>query len=98
MTSLIPRVEADELDIALISKYNPNQGTLLFHEPIVWIGPPQFDVSLNDPLPIVVYESTSLAKRSAIQSLGLPGRRYRVVYNSCSLAGHPYHWYNIWIT
>lgn len=36
---------------------------------------------------IAVYESTSLARRSAINSLALQGRRYKVVYNSSSLAG-----------
>jgi len=59
----------------------------LFHEPMVWVGSPQFDVWRRDPLPIAVYESTSLARRSAIHSLGLQGRRYKVVYNSSSLAG-----------
>lgn len=32
-------------------------------------------------------ESTSLAKRSAIHSLALQGRRYKVVYHSSSLVG-----------
>lgn len=54
---------------------------------MVWVGSPQFQVWRRDPLPIAVYESTSLAKRSAIHSLALQGRRYRVVYNSSSLAG-----------
>lgn len=60
---------------------------MLFHEPMVWVGAPQFDAWRRDPLPIAVYENTSLARRSAINSLGLQGRRYRVVYNSSSLAG-----------
>ena len=33
-TSLIPRVENNDLDLALISRDNPNRGTLLFHEPM----------------------------------------------------------------
>lgn len=85
--SLIPRVERGDLDIALISQNHSRQGTLLFHEPMVWVGSPQFDVWRRDPLPIAVYESDSLARRSAINSLALQGRRYRVVYNSSSLAG-----------
>lgn len=86
-TSLIPRVERGELDLALISRDHARRGTLLFHEPMVWVGSPQFDAWRRDPLPIAVYESSSLARRSAINSLGLQGRRYRVVYNSSSLAG-----------
>jgi len=86
-TSLIPRIERGDLDLALVSRENPRQGTLLFHEPMVWIGSTQFQVWRRDPLPIAVYESASLAKRSAINSLALQGRRYKVVYNSSSLAG-----------
>lgn len=86
-TSLIPRIENGEIDLALISRDNPRQGTLLFHEPMVWVGSPQFELWREDPIPIAVYESTSLAKKSAINSLALQGRRYRVVYNSSSLIG-----------
>lgn len=86
-TSLIPRVEAGDLDLALVSREHPSQGSLLFYEPMVWVGSPQFEVWRRDPLPIAVYESTSLAKRSAINALALQGRRYKVVYNSSSLSG-----------
>ncbi|MHA6495416.1 LysR family transcriptional regulator [Pseudomonas borbori] len=86
-TALIPRVERGDLDLALISRDHARRGTLLFHEPMVWVGSPQFDAWRRDPLPIAVYENTSLARRSAIHSLGLQGRRYKVVYNSSSLAG-----------
>ncbi|MHC8381291.1 LysR family transcriptional regulator [Pseudomonas sp. LB3P14] len=86
-TSLISRVERGDLDLALVSRDHPRRGTLLFHEPMVWVGSPQFEIWRRDPLPIATYENTSLARRSAINSLGLQGRRYRVVYNSSSLAG-----------
>lgn len=86
-TSLIPRIERGELDLALVSRDHARRGTLLFHEPMVWVGSPQFDVWRRDPLPIATYEETSLARRCAIHSLALQGRRYRVVYNSSSLAG-----------
>ena len=86
-TSLIPRIESNDLDLVLVSRDNANRGTLLFHEPMVWVGASQFETWRRDPLPIAVYESTSLAKKSAINSLALQGRRYKVVYNSSSLAG-----------
>lgn len=86
-TSLIPKVVSGELDLALVSRESPRHGTLLFHEPMVWIGEPQFQVWRRDPLPIAVYEDASLAKRSALHSLALQGRRFKVVYNSSSLAG-----------
>ena len=86
-TSLIPRVDRGDLDLALVSRDHPRHGTLLFHEPMVWVGATQFQLWQRDPLPIAVYEDTSLARRSAIHSLALQGRRYKVVYNSSSLAG-----------
>lgn len=86
-TSLVPRVASGELDLALVSRDHARRGTLLFHEPMVWVGSPQFELWRRNPLPIAVYEDTSLARRSAIQALAQQGRRYRVVYNSSSLAG-----------
>jgi len=86
-TALIPRVESGDLDLAIVSRDNKRRGTLLFREPMVWVCSPQFEVWKRDPLPIAVYESSSLAKRSAIDSLASRGRRYKVVYNSSSLAG-----------
>ena len=86
-TALIPRVEQGELDLALVSRDHARRGKLLFHEPMVWVGSPQFELWRRDPLPIAVYEDISLARRSAIQALALQGRRYKVVYHSSSLAG-----------
>lgn len=86
-TSLIPRVASGDLDLALVSRDHARRGTLLFHEPMVWVGSPQFDIWRRDPLPIAVYEEASLGRRSAINALALQGRPYKVVYNSSSLAG-----------
>jgi len=86
-TSLIPRVQRGDLDLALVSRDHARRGTLLFYEPMVWVGSAQFDVWQRDPLPIAVYEDTSLARRSALSALALQGRRYKIVYNSSSLAG-----------
>lgn len=86
-TSLIPRIENGDLDLALVSRDKPQQGTLLFHEPMVWVGSPQFETWRRDPLPLAVYESASLARRGAVKSLAQQGRRYRMVYDSSSLAG-----------
>lgn len=86
-TSLIPRIESGDLDLALVSRDHSHRGTLLFYEPMIWVGSSQFEVWKRDPLPIAVYESASLANRSAINSLAQQGRRYRVVYNSSSVTG-----------
>ena len=86
-TSLIPRVARGDLDLALISQDHARRGTPLFHEPMVWVGSARFDVWNRSPLPIAVYEAASLGRRSAIESLALQGRPYKVVYNSSNVAG-----------
>lgn len=86
-TSLIPRVARGDLDLALVSRDNSRRGTLLFHEPMVWVGSPQFEVWQRNPLPVAVYEAASLGRRSALNSLAQQGRPYKVVYNSSNLAG-----------
>ncbi|MBN8745454.1 MAG: LysR family transcriptional regulator [Thiomonas arsenitoxydans] len=86
-TALIPRVREGNLDLALVSRDHPRRGTLLFHEPMVWVGSAQFALWQRDPLPIAVYEEASLARRGAIHCLAQQGRRYKIVYNSSSLAG-----------
>ncbi|WP_316672954.1 LysR substrate-binding domain-containing protein [uncultured Tolumonas sp.] len=86
-TCLIPKIETNDLDLALISRDNDKRGTFLFHESMVWVGTSQFELWRRETIPIAVYESESLARRSAINSLALQGRPYKVVYNSSSLAG-----------
>ena len=86
-TALIPRVTQGDLDVALVSRDHARRGILLFHEPMVWVGSPQFELWRRDPLPIAVYEEASLARRGAMHALAQQGRRYKVVYNSSSLAG-----------
>ena len=86
-TALIPRVTQGDLDVALVSRDHARRGILLFHEPMVWVGSPQFALWRRDPLPIAVYEEASLARRGAMHALAQQGRRYKVVYNSSSLAG-----------
>jgi len=86
-TSLIPKVVRGDLDLALVSRDKPQRGRLLFQEPLVWVGAPQFEVWRKDPLPIAVYESGSMARMETMAALATKRRAYRVVYHSSSLAG-----------
>lgn len=86
-TSLIPRVARGELDLALVSQDKPQRGRFLFDEPLVWVGAAQFEAWRRDPLPIAVYESTSMARQATLAALGTRRRAYRLVYHSSSLAG-----------
>ena len=86
-TVLIPKVQRDELDLALVSRDTSRRGALLFREPLVWVGAAAFEAWRRDPLPVAVYEPGSLARSEALAALSAHKRAYRVVYNSSSLAG-----------
>ncbi|WP_415267313.1 LysR family transcriptional regulator [Acidovorax sacchari] len=86
-TSLIPKVVRGELDLALVSRDKPQRGRLLFREPLVWVGSPQYEVWRKAPLPIAVYETGSMARTATLDGLAQQRRPYRIVYHSSSLAG-----------
>lgn len=86
-TVLVPKIQRGELDLALVSRDRPGRGTLLFDEPLVWVGAPQHEAWRREPLPVAVYEHGSAARRDALAALAAARRAYRIVYNSASLAG-----------
>lgn len=86
-TTLLPRISRGEVDVALVSRDRASRGTLLFREPLVWVGAPQHEVWRRSPLPVAAYEQGSLVRREALAALASHRRDYRVVYNSASLAG-----------
>jgi DNA-binding transcriptional LysR family regulator len=87
-TLLIPKLQRGELDLAVVTRDRPQRGTLLFLEPLVWVGAAAHEGWRREPLPIAVYEPGSLARRGALEALSAQGRRHRIVYNSSSLPGH----------
>jgi DNA-binding transcriptional LysR family regulator len=87
-TLLIPKLARGELDVAVVTRDKPNRGTLLFPEPLVWVGASAHEAWRRDPLPVAVYEPGSLARHGALAALAKSKRRYRIVYNSSSLVGH----------
>jgi DNA-binding transcriptional LysR family regulator len=87
-TLLIPQVQRGEIDLAVVTRDRPQRGTLLFREPLVWVGAAQHEAWRRDPLPIAVYEPGSHARRGALAALAAQRRPYRIAYNSSSLPGH----------
>ena len=66
-------MQRGEIDLALVSRDKPSRGTLLFHEPLVWVGAAAFEAWRRDPLPLAVYEQASQARRSTIAASGVSG-------------------------
>jgi len=86
-TVLIPKVQRGELDLAVVTRDRPQRGSLLFKEPMVWVGATQHEAWRRDPLPVAVYEAGSRARREVLAALNARRRAHRVVYNSPSLVG-----------
>jgi DNA-binding transcriptional LysR family regulator len=86
-TALWPKVQAGEIDVALISRPNARVGRFLRDEPLVWVGDARHAAWQRTPLPVAMYEAGSLARREAVRALRRRGIAHRIVYDSASLAG-----------
>ncbi len=86
-TTLVPKVAAGEIDLALVSRHRGVGGTRLFRERLVWVGDPRHQAWRRTPLPVALYEPGSLARVQAVAALKAHRVAYRAVYNSASLAG-----------
>ena len=86
-SALIPKIEANELDLAIISRDHDGQGTFLFKEPLLWLGAEAYPVWQKRPLPIAMYEFGSQARKNIIHSLSTLEGEYRIVYSSPYIAG-----------
>lgn len=86
-TELIPRIARGEVDIGVVTRDRALRARPLFDEPLVWAAPPCFGAWRGSPLPIVVYEAASSARRAALGALRSRRQPYRVVCESASPAG-----------
>ncbi len=86
-TVLIPKVQRGEIDIAVVSRDRAQRGTLLFREPLVWVGSPRHEAWRRDPLPIAVHEPGSRVRREVVAAIKAHGRAHRIAYHSPNVAG-----------
>lgn len=86
-TELLPRIEADEIDLAIVSRDRPDRGQLLFNEPLVWVGEIGSELWRREPLPVAIYEEGSVARTATETALLASARRFRLAYHSPGLAG-----------
>ncbi len=85
--SLIPKAEAGELDVAIVTRDKPDRGHFLFSEPLVWTGSETCHLLDRTPLPVAMYEYGSEARRKVLRALDTLEGGYRVVYSSPYIAG-----------
>ena len=86
-TELVPRILRGEVDIGVVTRDRPMRGQPLFEEPLAWAAPGRFEAWRASPLPIVIYETGSSARRAASAARRSRRQPYRVVCESASPAG-----------
>lgn len=86
-STLIPKVENNELDIAIVTRDHAKRGDYLFSEEMVWVGSDAYPIWHKTPLPVAIYEFGSRIRKEMIQVLDTVQGGYRIVYNSSYVAG-----------
>ena len=88
---MIQRIDAGELDVALISVGNLGQddtrGEVVHREPLVWAGRAGGVAMRRNPLPLALASAECAWRRQALDALDRVGRRYRIAYSSEQCAG-----------
>ena len=87
---MIERIDAGELDLALITTGNLGQddsrGEPIHSEPLVWAGRSGGVAALRTPLPLALASRTA-RRRQALDALDRIGRGYRIAYSSEQTSG-----------
>lgn len=85
---LLDRVEAGDLDVALITRQPGRRtGKILRRERLVWAGSRQRLVHEEDPLPLALFPEGCVFRGHALAALDAKGTAWRVAYCSQSFAG-----------
>ena len=92
---LMRAIEANELDLTLISDGHQPQGwpaTQLWRGPLVWVTSTRHSPHRQEPLPLALADQTRLGQdcewaKAATTALEKAGWRYRVAYTSASQLG-----------
>ncbi|MCI0918271.1 LysR family transcriptional regulator [Pseudomonas stutzeri] len=88
---MIQRIDAGELDVALISVGNLGQddsrGEVIHSEPLVWAGRAGGVAVERNPLPLALSSPECAWRRQAMDALDRADRPYRIAYSSEQCAG-----------
>lgn len=64
-----------------------SEGTMVWREPLVWVGGDRLRLAADEPIPLVLAPSPDIYRRRALAALEQAGKPWRVAYTSPSLAG-----------
>jgi DNA-binding transcriptional LysR family regulator len=85
---LIAQVAEGLIDIALVTEgEGPTSGIVARREPLIWACSARYDVHAHDPVPLAIFHTGDVFRRSAVEQLEAYGRRARIAVTSPSFAG-----------
>ena len=80
---LLDRIDANELDIAIVTNCNPARASEIFRrERLLWVTSNRHPTHLEERLPLALGRPTCSWRRTAVERLELVGRPYRLLYSS----------------
>ena len=78
-------LDSGELDAAIVTRLpDSDEGYLLTTDVGVWIGSEKFELTVQDPLPIILFQKDCKFHLAAIDGLMKQGRAYRLMASSSS--------------
>lgn len=84
---IYPALDRGELDVAVVTRGPGQPAEVLRLEPLVWVAARTVRPECAEPLPVALYQPGCVGRDHALRALGMSGRRFRIAYESPSLAG-----------
>lgn len=84
---LVPALENGELDLVLVNGNPGEEGEIIRHDQAIWVTSANHLTHEEDPLPLAVFHAECIFRKWALEALDAINRRYRVAYQSPSVAG-----------
>lgn len=84
---LVPALEKGELDLALVNGDPDEKGHVVRRDQAVWVTSANHLTHEETPLPLAVFHPECIFRKWALEALDGINRRYRIAYQSPSVAG-----------
>ncbi|NHZ64174.1 LysR family transcriptional regulator [Massilia genomosp. 1] len=86
-TLLKPLLQKGQIDLALVTRADDLEGTLIRREELVWVGSQRHAVWKKSPLPVALFDKGCVAREHTLAALEKSARPYGARYSSPSLLG-----------
>ncbi|HEY2051657.1 MAG TPA: LysR substrate-binding domain-containing protein [Caulobacteraceae bacterium] len=87
-STLYQKLDSGRLDLLFCKRQSgDDRGYVIQRERLVWLSHAEFHLAPEAPVPVVLYPSSSITSRLALEALNLAGRAWFVACASESLAG-----------